>query len=145
MVVVCLLLMMPHKLCAEVKLVGDRLQVEAWYDNDLPADNTKVILYRDKVVISEGKTDERGLCQLPIPLAGNYRVEVNAGGGHRIEVTFEIAAEPIVAAGETKEQSQRRRWIGMTLGLCLIFVSTVLARRWLKPKPAATVPITPAP
>jgi hypothetical protein len=140
MLFLCLLLMVPHKLCAKVELVGDRLQIEAWYDNDLPADNTQVTLFRDKLIVSEGRTDDRGLCQFPIPAVGSYRVDVNAGGGHRTEALFEIAAEPVVAAGETKEQSQRRRWLGMTIGLCLIFVSTLLARRWFKPGPTATVP-----
>lgn len=144
--VVLLLLCIPHKLCARLEIQGDQLQIEAWYDNDLPADNCKVILYRGDTKLGEASTDERGLCKLPVPAAGSYRIDVNAGGGHRTEQLFEIAAEPVVIAGESREGTQRKRWLGMLTGICIIVICTVLGRRWLKTEPAAVAaPGSPPP
>jgi hypothetical protein len=45
-----LLLCLPHKLCATIEVRNDKLVVEAFYDNDLPAEQAKVILSGERTV-----------------------------------------------------------------------------------------------
>lgn len=122
----------PHKLCAKLDIQGTQLKVEAWYDNDVPADNAKVILLQQQKTLQEATTDERGMCSLAVPPPGDYLLDINAGGGHRTEIAFTIAAEVDVTAGDSKSGIHNKRWWGATVGILLIIIATVLARRVLK-------------
>lgn len=118
----------PHKLCAKVELQGERLQVEAWFDNDMPADGAKVKMLAGTKTLHEAVTDDRGLCTLPTPAAGQYLIEVNAGGGHRTEITFTIEAEAVdKSAGEDKASVFQRRWLGGFVGVFIILFFTLTA------------------
>jgi hypothetical protein len=127
-----LLLCIPHKLCAKLDIKADKLIVEAFYDNDIPAEKAKVTLKQQQKTLAEATTDERGLCTLAIPPAGDYLLDISAGGGHRTEVTFTIGAETIAEAGDSKSGVSNKRWWGATVGVLLIVIATVLARRVLK-------------
>ncbi len=131
-IIAILLLTVPHNLCAKVKIEGTNLRIEAFFDNETPADNAKVKLLSNKKTLQEAMTDERGLCSIPAPGAGNYTIDVNAGGGHRTEVTFTIeAAVEEQTAGADKESVFQRRWLGAVVGLVIILLMTYAARRFM--------------
>lgn len=129
---ILLLLCIPHKLCARIDLQGDKLIVEAFYDNDIPAENAKVKLLQQQKTLAEATTDDRGMCSLAIPPAGDYLLDISAGGGHRTEVTFTIGAESVAEAGDSKSGVSSKRWWGATVGVLIIVIATVLGRRLLK-------------
>jgi len=127
-----LLLSIPHNLCAKVEIQGPNLRIEAWFDNETPADGAKVKLLLNKNTLKEAVTDERGLCTIPAPGAGNYTIDINAGGGHRTEITFTIeAAVDEQTAGADKESVFQRRWLGTAIGLGIILALTLAARRFV--------------
>ena len=119
----------PHNLCAKVEIKDNTLRIEAWFDNETPADGAKVKLLANKKTLHEAITDERGLCSIPTPALGSYLIEVNAGGGHRTEVAFSLEAEVSEqTAGADKESvSQRRIW-GAIIGLGVIVALTFAGR-----------------
>ncbi|HMO35608.1 MAG TPA: carboxypeptidase-like regulatory domain-containing protein [Gemmatales bacterium] len=121
-----------HKLCAVVQMAGDKLQIEAWYDNETPAENAVVSLFLKNKQLQQSRTDERGICTLTIPPAGDYRVQVEAGGGHRTELVFSIAMEILADDSDSKETVSNRRWWGMLLGIAIIGMATALGRRLLR-------------
>jgi hypothetical protein len=127
-----ILLCIPHKLCAKLDIQADKLIVEAFYDNDMPAENAKVRLLHQQKTLAEATTDERGMCTLTIPPAGDYLLDISAGGGHRTEVAFTIGAEAMAAAGDTKADVSNQRWWGATVGILIIVIATMLGRRVLK-------------
>lgn len=128
-----ILLTLPHNLCAKVDIQGANLRIEAFYDNETPADGAKVKLISNKTTLREAITDERGLCSIPAPAAGNYTIEVNAGGGHRTEITFTIeAALDEQTAGADKESVFQRRIWGAIIGLGVIVALTFAGRTALR-------------
>jgi len=132
-----ILLSVSHTLCAKVEIQGTNLRIEAWFDNETPADGAKVKLLSNKKTLHEVVTDERGLCSIPAPGAGNYTIDVNAGGGHRTEITFTIeAAVEEQTAGADKESVFQRRWLGAVMGLVIIVAMTLAARRFMSSAPA---------
>src|SRR4051812_30615600 len=87
-----------HKLGAEAKLVGNRIEVEAYFDDNTPAAGARVIaLDAAERTVADGRTDERGRWQFPKPDSGLYRLVVDAGAGHRAEVPLTIPALPAPA------------------------------------------------
>ncbi len=80
-----------HALGAECKLNGNKVDVEAYYDDDTAARDAKVrVEDSDKKVITEGRTDKAGKWSFPRPKAGRYLVIVDAGAGHRTQVKITI-------------------------------------------------------
>lgn len=121
----------PHNLCAKVKVTEQNLRIEAWFDNDTPADGAKVKLLLNKKVMQEAVTDERGICTMPTPALGSYVIEVYAGGGHRAEVPFTI--ESMIdeqTAGADEASVRQRRWWGAIAGLGIIAGLTFVGRGW---------------
>lgn len=91
-----------HALGAECKLRGDRVEVEAYYDDDTPARNARVTVQdAAKKNVAEGRTNSKGFWSFSRPEPGWYRVTVDAGAGHRTTVTITVPsteAEAAVAA-----------------------------------------------
>jgi nickel transport protein len=116
-----------HALGAECKLVGDRVEVEAYYDDDTPARDARVSV-RDtgKQVVAEGRTDSEGRWSFARPAAGSYEVVVDAGAGHRVEVKLTVpgaapAAVPqTISTGPTREEFTSFPWSKVALGLAVI-------------------------
>ena len=75
-----------HDLQATVKLLPDAVVVEAGFDGDTPAEEAACDL-TDAAgsEVARGKTDERGVCRLPVLGPGNY-VAIVESIGHRDEV-----------------------------------------------------------
>jgi nickel transport protein len=87
-----------HKLGAECKLNGGRVELEAFYDDDTPARNARVaVIDEGKNNIAEGRTDDKGVWSFEAPKPGTYQVTVDAGAGHRTRVKFTVPAEKSAA------------------------------------------------
>jgi hypothetical protein len=80
-----------HALGADCTLVGQKVQVEAFYEDNTPARKARVtVLDEGKAVVAEGRTDAKGCWTFPTPRPGRYRVVVEAGEGHRATVTLTV-------------------------------------------------------
>ncbi len=83
-----------HKMLLFCNPNGDPLRVEAYYDDDSPAQNAKVTIENEsREIVIEGKTDERGVWSGPRPVPGKYLV--------RAESIGHVAKEWLVIAGES--------------------------------------------
>jgi hypothetical protein len=65
-----------HRLIVDPRVVGDQVKVEAFYEDDTPAQNAKVTVWLDKEKVAEGRTDEKGVWKFPKPAPGTYTVRV---------------------------------------------------------------------
>jgi nickel transport protein len=121
-----------HALYAEARLKGDRVTVEAFYSDNTPAQNARIVVADKKgVEIASGRTDESGSWRFPRPKAGNYEVTVDAGEGHRARVPIAIPSDPsvgadsrnsdeggvVVTAGPTRAELIRLPWLRVIIGL----------------------------
>jgi len=83
-----------HKMLISCDGRGERLRVEAFFDDDTPAQNAKVIVENEaREIVLEGKTDDRGVWSVPKPAPGKYLV--------RAETFGHVAREALVVAAET--------------------------------------------
>ena len=149
---VALLLAVPaaasaHGIGVEARLKGDRVHVEAFFDDDTPAADAKVaVTGEDGKAVAEGKADAKGLWSFPVPAAGKYRVLVDAGGGHLAKTTITIPPRPegigppatgvvaleeappppelVVSDGPTRAQVTEGRWLMAGVGLAVIGLLT---------------------
>jgi hypothetical protein len=105
------------------------------YDDETPAEGATVeLLATDGSVAASGTTNENGVCVLPRPRAGRYRVRVADDGGHAAAVTLDV---PESAAELAEARTERRnRWLMAAVGLAVIAGGTVLVRRLMRrPQP----------
>ncbi len=127
-----------HAVGLEVKLKGDKVTVEGFFDDDTPADDAKVTLVdeADRVVL-EGKTDAKGMWTFDKPNPGKYKIKLDAGAGHRATKTLTIeSAQPELTAanstvqtisdGPTRQEFTSTPWFKIALGLGLIGIVTGL-------------------
>ena len=93
-----------HALGAECKLVGQSVEVEAYYDDDTPAGNARVSVLDEKErPLVEGRTNAKGCWSFPRPGPGKYQVVVDAGSGHR--TTVKITIPGVSAAADVQPGS----------------------------------------
>jgi len=82
-----------HAVGVEAKLKDGKVNVEAFFDDDTPAQEAKIIVTdADGKTVAEGKTDKTGRWSFPAPAAGKYKVVVEAGPGHRATTTLTVPA-----------------------------------------------------
>ncbi len=120
-----------HDLQLVVKLPPDTPDVvvlEAGFDDDTPADDAKVtITAADGTVVTEGKTDDRGVCRLARPGPGKYTAVVDAFG-HRDSVEFEILGS---GGGETYAGWRPDKTLGLAVGVFGLLTVSV-GHWWLR-------------
>lgn len=129
-----------HALGAECRVSGDRVIVEAYYDDDTAARGARVtVLDAGKKSVAEGRTDGRGQWSFPAPAAGTYQVVVDAGEGHRTTVRVRVpppdqrprvsspAGPPVappgsepISEGPSREEFTRFPWQRAVLGVAII-------------------------
>ncbi len=116
-----------HALGAECKVRGDKVEVEAYYDDDTPARDAKVRVFdADNAEVAAGRTDVLGRWSFPLPRPGKYEVVVDAGAGHRCTQKITVradpsaAAAPVVSDGPPREEFTRFPWLNLVLGIGLI-------------------------
>jgi nickel transport protein len=81
-----------HRLMADCKVVGNQLRIEAFYQDDTPVQEAKVIVRSGDVVIAQGQTDDKGVWTCPKPAVGTYTVRVESSGHAATETV--VIAEP---------------------------------------------------
>lgn len=70
-----------HKLIVDARVKGDKLRVEAYYEDEIPAQMARIVVESEsKQVVAEGRTDERGLWSCPVPPPGMYVVRAESVG-----------------------------------------------------------------
>src|SRR5262249_53707745 len=121
-------------LLLECKVRENRLRVEAFYDDDTPAQQAKIVVKNDrKEIVAEGFTDERGNWSCDAPSAGEYSIRAESVG-HVHQETIRIKATPGVdqedyAVGHawvtseltaTREQQTATPWLKLAFGLGII-------------------------
>lgn len=93
-----------HALGAECKIRGGRVELEAYYDDDTPGSQARVVVQDEaRKTVAEGKTDDKGMWNFPLPPPGRYRVRVDAGAGHAATVTLTVPGSkegPTTSGGE---------------------------------------------
>lgn len=140
-----------HAIGVEAKLQGDRLRIEAYFDDDSPAADAKVALTAaDGRTVAEGRTDKDGIWTTTAPEPGKYHVAVDAGGGHQAKTAVTIpprdgaapstaltAEEPVVSDGPSRTVfTGPMKWAMAAVGLGVIAAVSLVARRLLGKKPA---------
>jgi hypothetical protein len=82
-----------HALGAQCTLKGEKVEVEAYYSDNTPGRDAKVlVLDAAKKEVASGRTDDEGRWSFPAPPPGSYLVDVNAGEGHRVKVAITVPA-----------------------------------------------------
>src|SRR4051794_2381438 len=125
-----------HHLLSTAKLVGDRLRVEAYYDDDTPAQEARVTVRQDDRVVTEGRTDEKGVWTCPRPEPGTYTVRV-VSVGHAAEPATVVVGEPEPTPAVEPVPDERARrtytpWGRLAAGLAVIgglWVAWLISRR----------------
>lgn len=152
LLVACPLSASAHGIGVEARLKGDRVLIEAFFDDDTPAADAKVAVTDDSGrQLTDGRTDLKGTWSFAAPPAGKYRVTVDAGAGHLAKTTFTIppkagipaasadSPEPevIVSDGPTRATfTGPLKWVLAAIGLGLIAALAFVVRRLARNKPA---------
>jgi nickel transport protein len=85
--------MAAHSLGAECKVQGDRIKVEAYFDDDTAAADAYILVCNvAQKVVAEGRTDAKGVWSFAVPETGLYRITVDAGAGHRTTIRIKVPA-----------------------------------------------------
>lgn len=137
-----------HKLIVDPRIKGDRLHVEAFYEDDTPAQQAKVTVLNGDMIVAEGRTDEKGVWSIPKPAPGTYLVKVESLGHAAKETLVVTEAKnrpentpgPVVdEANETVDEDRaakvRTPWNRIGLGLGLILGVTLMSLVLRKSRP----------
>jgi nickel transport protein len=80
-----------HRLDAQAFLLPDRkVRVESWFSSGEIPKRASVSVYRQNdELLQEGKLDDQGTWTFSFPQAEPLRIVINAGAGHRKELTID--------------------------------------------------------
>ncbi len=128
-----------HKLKIDCRITGQRVHVEAFYDDNTPAQQATVVIKNEKNEnVITGKTDERGVWICIKPPPGAYRVRAETAG-HVAEEPLSVAVPsgpastgPTPDKGTTREEETVTPWRGIVFGcaaIAVLFTMLWLARR----------------
>lgn len=127
------LIPIPHGLLLKVQADTGGVRLEAFFDDDTPAEKAKVRLEQNGKLLAEGVTDTKGLWNHAALPGGEYLVIVDAGAGHRAEKRFTAgsAAPPSTtpAPEPTREEMTRFPYGKVAIGLVVIAWAAVIL--WL--------------
>ena len=101
-----------------MKLLPDAVVVEAGFDDDTPAQGAKVVI-TDAAgqEVAAGKTDDRGVCQLPKLAPGEYLAVVVEPTGHRDEVKFAVRSAELLDAPVEFARERPNQTVGLIAGV----------------------------
>jgi hypothetical protein len=129
-----------HALHVDCKLRGDKVHLEAYFDDDTAAAKAKVqVVNVGQEVVADGVTDQEGRWTFATPPPGKYEVRVDAGAGHRAKKAIEVPpppSNPAALESETSSTSKeaivpdgpdgsrleitRTPWLKVAIGLIII-------------------------
>jgi len=122
-----------HSLGVSATLRGKQVEVEAYYSDDTPARDARVMVHDHAGrFVAEGRTDEQGKWQFAAPQPGPYTVVVDAGAGHRKSTSITVPAvlpgDPQagtpptgpISDGPSRAEFTQFPWGRMALGLAII-------------------------
>lgn len=118
----------PSRLCAhnvgmDCKVRDDKIEVEAFYDDNKPAAKARVYVRNIKEeVVASGLTDENGKWSFVAPAPGNYAVHLDAGAGHRAKADLVVPArtEETRSNRPTRAEFTSIPWLKIAIGLIVI-------------------------
>jgi hypothetical protein len=107
-----------HAVGVEAKLKDGTVTVEAFFDDDTPAAEAKVVVVDESGrTVLEGKADQTGKWSFAAPPPGKYKINVDAGAGHKVEFT--------VSEGVSRaEFTGSMRWVWAAAGVAGIGLAT---------------------
>jgi hypothetical protein len=122
-----------HALGVDCTLRGAEVEVEAFYDDDAPAQMAKVqVVNALDEIIASGVTDAKGRWTFAAPPPGKYEVRVDAGAGHRAKKTINVTgvepntpteeqAPPMpISDGPTRAEFTRFPWVQVLIGVVVL-------------------------
>jgi hypothetical protein len=119
-----------HALGVDCVLRNGKVVVEAFYDDDSPAQKSKVQVVNAKdEEIANGVTDEKGTWSFAAPPPGAYEVRVDAGAGHRAKKAINVPApepsdEPppavTISTGPSRAEFTRFPWLKVLIGVVVL-------------------------
>jgi hypothetical protein len=117
-----------HALGVACKINGDKVEIEAFYDDDSAANKAKVSVVNVKnEVIASGVTDKDGKWSFATPAPGKYEIRVDAGAGHRAKKVLSVpgvVSEPAPSKQADPEPTRadmtRTPWLKIGIGLAAI-------------------------
>jgi hypothetical protein len=87
-----------HVLSVTTTMAGGKLEVAAYFNEDLPADDAVVELRTpDGELVAQGKTNENGVWIGSLPPVGRYNLTVRASGDHHRTVELFVGPEGVSA------------------------------------------------
>jgi nickel transport protein len=112
-----------HRLIVDPRVVGGQIRVEAFYEDDTPAQEAKILIRLGDQVIAEGRTDEKGVWTCPLPKPGAYTVRA-VSGGHAATRTLTVLEPEQAAAAPPSDDDRGSRtgtqWARLAAGLAII-------------------------
>ncbi|MBO0699768.1 MAG: carboxypeptidase regulatory-like domain-containing protein [Zavarzinella sp.] len=128
-----------HNLMTDSRMVGGRLRVEVFYDDNTPAQDAKVSVKNGDATVAEGRTDEKGVWVWEKPSPGTYTVHGQSVGHASRPETVEIKnadIPPRDASADpgpppesvTRAAKTRTPWRNLALGLGLIAGAILLSQ-----------------
>jgi nickel transport protein len=118
-----------HAVGAECRVEGNRVVIEAYFDDDTPAQAALIKVFdRSDMLVAQGKADSKGIFSCTRPPEGQYRVVVDAGAGHRTEVEMQVPAPPqpdeipreVISEGARRAEFTQYPWLKVSVGLGFI-------------------------
>lgn len=110
-----------HDLRAKLNPETDPIRVEAWFDDDTPAQQARVSVVRSTgEEVASGQTDERGVWSFAKPGPGMYRITVESVG-HRDVLRLTIpGGEAPNAAPAVDGDFRLDKNLGLFVGIVLL-------------------------
>jgi len=121
-----------HKLKIDCRVNEQRLHLEAFYDDNTPAQQARVTIKNEmNEVVASGKTDERGVWTCSAPPPGKYTARAETEG-HVAEETLTVDAAQDSSNQPIREEETAVPWLRIVLGcaaIAILFATLWLARR----------------
>jgi hypothetical protein len=136
-----------HNLLLDARVTGERLRVEAFYDDDTPAQQATITVENESgAVVATGKTDERGTWSCPRLAPGAYVLRARSvdhaakkalvvsdqsrdSAPERAAASASAPRSPGASDGPTRAELTSTPWLKVALGCGLI--SIIFGVFWL--------------
>jgi hypothetical protein len=130
-----------HKLQIDWRITDQRLHIEAFYDDNTPAQQATITIKNEKnEILASGKTDEHGVWTCTAPTAGKYTARAETAG-HLAQESFLAPEAPSSQPSSNSEQPSKTGareeetatpWLRILFGcaaIAALFFALWLARR----------------